>query len=207
MSAQRKRDEPEAAPSLIESIDRRLLLSPIDFLFAEHYRQRVVLNHLDWLAREGRAPAWNKVAKAVLAYVEQDLPYHVADEEQDLFPIMRRRCIAADNLDAVLTVLSAEHVGDEELAEVVVSEIKRRLADPAVLAEPNLAAVAHAFAETQRRHLVWENTLVLPLARKRLSEADLRRLGRQMAARRQIPYPKADMGDRALAALKSLLRE
>ncbi len=43
---------------------------------------------------------------------------------------------------------------------------------------------ARAFAIFQRRHLGWENGTVLPLARKRLTDADQAELGRRMAARR-----------------------
>ena len=44
------------------------------------------------------------------------------------------------------------------------------------------------FAEAQRRHIAWENSLVLPLARKRLTAKDLETMGRNMAARRGIAY-------------------
>ena len=198
---------PVAGEPLVESIDPRLLLSPVDFLFADHYRQRVVLNYIESLAAAPEAPNWAEVAQAVLEYLRRDLPNHAADEERDLFAAMRKRCGRADNIETVFEVLSAEHSGDEQMAEDVIAGIERRLNAPSERVDPNFAAAAKAFAATQRRHLAWENALLLPVARKRLTEGDLRRLGRKMAERRGIPFPKPDAGDRALAAIKSMLRE
>ena len=200
---------PSAAPvePFVETIDPRLLLSPIDFLFADHYRQRVVLNHIEWLAMTPEAANWADLAKAVLAFLRHDLPNHVADEERDLFAVMRKRCGRADNIETVFEVLSAEHSGDEQMAEDVIAGIENRLNAPNERVDAAFVASAKAFAATQRRHLAWENALVLPVARKRLTEGDLRRLGRKMAARRSIAFPKPDAGDRALAAIKSMVHE
>ncbi len=42
--------------------------------------------------------------------------------------------------------------------------------------------------DNQRRHIGWENRLVLPLAGRRLTGSDLERLGHAKAVRRGIPY-------------------
>ncbi|HJS32989.1 MAG TPA: hemerythrin domain-containing protein [Alphaproteobacteria bacterium] len=198
---------PVAGQPIVETIDPRLLLSPVDFLFADHYRQRVVLNHIEWLAATPEAANWVEVARTVLGFLRRDLPNHVADEERDLLAIMRKRCGRADNIETVFEVLSAEHAGDEQMAEDVIAGIESQLSAPNERVDAAFVASARAFAATQRRHLAWENALVLPVARKRLTEGDLRRLGRKMAARRGIAFPKPDAGDRALVAIKSMLRE
>ena len=48
---------------------------------------------------------------------------------------------------------------------------------------------AFAFAETQRRHLAWENAVVVSRARKYLTKADQAELGRRMAKRRGLELP------------------
>ncbi|MBT6984731.1 MAG: hypothetical protein HN956_10320 [Rhodospirillaceae bacterium] len=45
------------------------------------------------------------------------------------------------------------------------------------------------FVNTQRRHIIWENNIVLPLARRYLEAKDMESIGRGMAARRSIDYP------------------
>jgi len=197
MAERASSDRATGQAPIIEPIQPQLLRSPIDFLFAEHYRQRVVLNHLERIAADPTMPDWTRVAKAILDYLRRDLPYHVQDEERDLFPLMRKRCTAEDRIDAVFRILSAEHVGDDELADLLIDTLKQQRGPGKKEATVELGRVAHAFAETQRRHLVWENTLVLPLARQRLTDADLLRFGRKMAARRSIPFPKSGTAGRA----------
>jgi len=46
-----------------------------------------------------------------------------------------------------------------------------------------------AFCEMQRRHLNWENRVVLPLAQTLLTEEDKQDLAQRMVARRSKPEP------------------
>jgi hemerythrin-like domain-containing protein len=50
------------------------------------------------------------------------------------------------------------------------------------------AALVQRFVALNRSHLEFENTHVLPLARQVLAVAELERLGRAMAARRNVPF-------------------
>lgn len=157
---------------------------PIEFLFDEHDRQRVICATLERLTADCTFDDAPDNAQFVLSYLEHDLPLHIADEEQDLFPILKRSCGPDDELDYVLALLSEEHEVDEgyylnllEPLSVIASGLE--------LAETqSFAHDARAFAVFQRRHLGWENVTVLPLARKRMSPADQAELGRCMAARR-----------------------
>ncbi|MBI3451638.1 MAG: hemerythrin domain-containing protein, partial [Rhodospirillales bacterium] len=179
----RAKSKPAGPSAIIEAIDLRLLADPISFLFAEHYRQRAVLAHLDSLSADV-GMASRAVAEAVLDYLKTELPRHIADEENDLFPAMRRRCTAEDNIEALIDGLTAEHGDDESLAATVIEGLTERLQDTGWGINVDLNSAVRAFAETQRRHLAWENALVLPLARKRLSTEDLARISRSMATRR-----------------------
>jgi hypothetical protein len=67
----------------------------------------------------------------------------------------------------------------------------------------DLAAAVPAFAETQRRHLAWENALVIPRARHILQPPDLAKLARSMAKRRGQRAPGLRLGER-LARLMHL---
>jgi hemerythrin-like domain-containing protein len=62
-----------------------------------------------------------------------------------------------------------------------IAEGAQRAAPP----EP-FAAEAVAYADALRRHIAWENAVLLPTARDRLQAADLRRLGQKFAARRGV---------------------
>ena len=70
-------------PVNIDPMQENLLDSPLDFLIAEHARQRTVFVFIEQLAR-ARALDQNLVAE-VLRFLESDMVAHVIDEEEDLF--------------------------------------------------------------------------------------------------------------------------
>lgn len=178
----------------IPASDPRLLAAPLDFLEAEHYRQRVVLDHLDALADGVEASAAPEIVAGVLRYLREDMGLHVADEERDLFPLLRRRAGPGDDVEFILALLASEHTRDHELASAVIAALERMARTGA--RDSKLKSAGPAFAETQRRHLAWENALVIPRARHILQPADLARLGRAMAKRRGVRVPGTRLRER-----------
>ena len=167
---------------------------PIEFLFTEHDRQRVVCAALERVADDCTAEDAQENAAFALNYLENELPLHIADEEEDLFPLLKRRCTADDDIDTILALLNEEHEVDRNYHLKLLEPLRSiaaglNAADAVDLAREAgaFAIYSRAFAIFQRRHLAWENGTVLPLARKRLSEADQADLGRKMAARRRSP--------------------
>jgi hemerythrin-like domain-containing protein len=159
---------------------------PLEFIFAEHDRQRIACAALERLADDLDAADARDNAAFVLGYLEVDLPLHIADEEEDLFPLLRARCLADDRIEAMLVLLRDEHQEDDSHCEALLEPL-REIAGGARPADA-IAFVAHAraFASFQRRHLGWENGTILPLAERRLDDADQAALGAKMAARRGI---------------------
>jgi hemerythrin-like domain-containing protein len=169
--------------ALVEPIPASLLAEPLNYIFADHFRQRVVCGLIEELA-DGDAL---DVAKAteVAAYIGNDLAVHVVDEEDDLFPLLRRRCEPEDDIDAVLGKLDAERTADEQSARDLADALKHMIEiGAAPRRDPALREKMLTFARSQRRHLMVENNIVLPIARVRLDAQDLANLARRMAARR-----------------------
>lgn len=190
---------PSRLPShRIEAIPENLLREPIDYLYADHFRQRVVCKFLDDIAFDPDAAEAPALATVVLDYLEWDLPRHIDDEERDLFPLMRARCESSDNVESLLSILSEEHAKDEELSSVLMSGLRGLAEGREPKDNPAFLRTASSFAESQRRHLAWEERLLLPLARQRLSADDLMNMGRNMAARRNVTIPAAGPGDTEL---------
>ena len=169
----------------IEPASDALLSDPLDFFFAEHFRQRKLCNLIEELALAETLDT--RLVVEVLEFLRHDMVIHVADEEEDLFPLMRRRCPPEDEIERVLSALSAEHAGDHHLAGIVTEGLQRAIADgqPAS-AQPGLREAMIDFARNERRHLALENSVVLPLARLRLTTGDLAELSSHMAARRGL---------------------
>lgn len=129
-----------------------------------------------------------EVAESLLHYLENTLPMHLADEEEDLFPLLRQRSSPGDKVVAVLDLLSAEHRDDIEYGRSLLEPLRliaagREPPDPAMFAH-----YVRAFRILERRHQAMENNVVMPLAFERLGPEDKVDFGRKMAARRKLPY-------------------
>lgn len=172
-------------PGGIERSPPALLREPLEFLFAEHYRHRQVCKILEYLAI---APSFEAELIATADdFIRHDLALHVIDEEEDLFPLLRRRCDPEDAIENVLDRLSADHALDQRLAQVVGSLFARALgerASPSAL--PGGAEALLTLARRQKSHIALENAVVMPLARRRLTADDREALSMRLAARRGV---------------------
>src|SRR3990167_5923849 len=167
----------------IEPISPELMADPLDFFFAEHFRHRQLCHLIDQLSATVFFDA-DRIAE-VVDFLRFEAPIHIIDEEEDLFPLLRRRCLPEDDVEGVLGVLSAEHKADAILGRGVRDYLERCLdtrAAPGVSMDGRRDLAA--FAAQERRHLALENAVVLPIARQRLTPEDQTGLARRLAARR-----------------------
>lgn len=177
---------PELEPPALSSAS---FGQPLDLILSEHTRQNAVCAWLEACADGEELAAIVPQAERLLAFLTEDLSRHCEDEERDLFPLLRQRSTREDGADRIVDQLSAEHTLDRDVVDFLVEDLER-LARHGKLPNPIRFFInLKAFAITQMRHLAWENRTVLPLARRRLTDADLADLGRRMAARRGITLP------------------
>jgi hemerythrin-like domain-containing protein len=165
---------------------------PLDFILYEHLRHRVMCNALDALADAERFDAASVARLA--EFIRSDLTMHVVDEESVFFPMLRRRCLPEDEIEAALERLNREHEEDRDLsAQVRIFLLTAATEGRPISAIPGAAAALRQFAQGQRRHMMLENAVLIPLARRRLTDEDLSVLGARLAARRRLvgPAPNA----------------
>lgn len=176
---------PSAPPADIEEIPRELLHEPLDWFFAEHYRHRQLCRMIEEVAAR---PTFNAgPISQIIDFIRYDLALHIIDEEEDLFPLLRRRALPEDEIENVLGRLSAEHRIDATQSQVVRERLEAALiAQRAPALDPEVKSVLVNFARHELRHLALENAVVLPIARLRLTVADLTALSRRLAARRGL---------------------
>ncbi len=192
-------DEAAAETSDLESLiaEARLLLAhrespdpdafedPLTFIREDHARQLRMCNLLDAFTERLELEPVKPLARALLDYVTGDLPLHTQDEEQDLRPALEARCEPDDGLDEVLKQMSKEHELNRDLVSFLIDDLEA-LADGRTLSNPvRLLMNMKEFSETQRQHVTWEERVLLPLARQRLTAEDLAKIGRNLAARRK----------------------
>lgn len=163
--------------------DPRLLGNPLDFIAEDHLRERAICLMIDQISAPALADP-DSVAH-VLSFLSEELPLHLADEDEDLFPLMRRRCDPEDEIETVIDRLQADHGHAETDSPKIIALLRACLSRPGGLSGDDRAALS-SYAAQSRRHLIVENAIILPIARARLSEPDLDRLRLGMLRRRGL---------------------
>jgi hemerythrin-like domain-containing protein len=89
--------------------------------------------------------------------------------------------LPADNIHDILARLALEHATDESFASELLESLES-LSEGKKLKNPDMVGyMLRSFFECYRRHIQWENAIVLPLARARLTCEDLRELSQAMS--------------------------
>lgn len=167
---------------VIEPLPVSLLDDPLEYVLADHDRQRRVTAALSRFADEGAAS--RAEADMIATYLHYDLQLHHADEDEDLFPAVRQRAAPADELGDVLSRLTRDH----QLTAQAVAELLGILGaggDPVTFSSEARDAM-RTYARREHRHLAIENGIVMVIARRRLTAHDLRRISQGMKARRGV---------------------
>jgi len=126
-----------------------------------------------------------------LKYFHHAAPKHTADEEEDLFPILRK--IDRPDLQRVLArvdQLEHEHRTAIEWHREAEEIGERWLNQDHLSGEETirLHELLTSLADLYRSHIAIEDQEVFPIAQKVLSESEKTRIGRSMASRRGIPF-------------------
>jgi hemerythrin-like domain-containing protein len=160
---------------------------PLDVLEACHQRiarqcdtlEKLLVHH----AVHGSDTQARQAARAILIYFDTAAVQHHDDEERNLFPLLEQT--GPPGACDLVGLLTHEH---DELALLwrALRPTLTQIASnhPVRLDESN----ARRFITLNRSHLDFENTHVLPLARRILGASALQRLGSAMAARRGVSF-------------------
>ena len=160
-----------------------VLKNPLDFIAEDHMREREVCALIDKLV--SAASLQEADINQMLAFLEDQLPQHLADEEIDLFPMMLERCDPEDEIEKVIEKLHSDHGHALADAPAIVALIQSTAVEFSQFSDGDCQQMA-AFAHHARRHLILENAVILPIARARLTEDDLSTMKRHMLERRGI---------------------
>jgi len=163
---------------------------PTGLLSDCHRRIEMFLGALQAVAKLIDQPRTEETARALegaLRYFREAAPKHTADEEESLFPRMRK--VDDAEVRSALTKLE-ELEQDHRVAEPLHAEVDR-LGNKYLSAGRLGRAEVQAFREAVERlaalyqqHIRVEDTAIFPLAARLLPQADQRAIGLEMAARR-----------------------
>ena len=166
---------------------------PIGMLGDCHRRIERFLSVLTSLSTQHNGAGLNDEQNVALAtslrYFREAAPKHTADEEESLFPRLRRS--GSPKIESALSSVDALQ-RDHELAAEWHEEVDRlgqRWLTEGVLPlqdAERLTAVLADLAQLYRRHISVEDNEIFPLAAAVLSPSDRESIGAEMARRRGI---------------------
>lgn len=172
-------------------IDPAEFLRPLEFLRCDHERQRSFCTRLDALVDDIHQPGNQKIAASLLDFAINDMSWAVEDEEELIAPALMRRCSPEKGPNAVVADMLRQHRTVALLAAKTIDGLDRLVAGSLPVGPLDFILSALQFAEILRRHLDWEDGVLLPLSVSRLTEEDQMSLGSSMARRRGMSLPSA----------------
>lgn len=141
---------------------------------------------------EGLSPLQRAELETALRYFREAAPKHTADEEESLFPRMKK--VESEEVEHVLQRIAAlegehqvakvAHEAVEMLGQIWLKDNRLSDQDRAEL-DRNLSLLADIYSH----HIQIEDNEVFPVAKRVLTKLELQEIGREMAARRGQPFP------------------
>ena len=159
--------------------------SPLDMLHACHERimdqcatLQKLMQHLPMHGCDAQA---QQAAQGIMRYFDTAGKFHHQDEEVDLFPLLKSA--HSKEAEDLALRLEDEHLYLDEIWLALRAKLEE-------ISQGKLASLDHKmigdFSLAYGRHIMLENTRLLPLALKLLNETQLQQMGKNMAARRGV---------------------
>lgn len=163
---------------------------PLEMLAACHLRVQdqcsTLLRLVPHIAAHGSDRPAREAATAVMRYFDTSAKHHHDDEERDLFPALIESMAGSDAvcLRELTAALTAEHRELEARWQTLRAVLALVAAGRTVrLAQDDVSR----FAQLYQRHIAREESELLPMAERLLSDAELDRIGLAMRMRRAVP--------------------
>ena len=147
--------------------------NPLDVIARAHALQVEVCDALERIADGLPDDVDRRLCASAAAYLQYDLPRHHQDEESGLFVLLKERVLPGDGLGDILVRLAAEHVIDTDFASEIADALDIMARGEKIPNPEMIGYMLRGFFERYRRHVQWEETLVMPAARQRLTAEDL----------------------------------
>ena len=168
---------------------------PIGLLKACHMRieQRcsLLLRIMAHMAKHGADQQAKQACNQVLHYFNNSGPLHHLDEEEDLFPALLRFAKRSQKkkLHALIEDLNADHEEMDRAWRAMRANLEGVIAENLPALDPD---IVDRFQTIYFAHIQREEAEAFAAAEDCLPSEELERIGRNMAARRNVAFPDAD---------------
>ncbi len=177
MSEQMRQRENLAAAANNPPTATEIRRDPFAYLSYEHVIEERLCDLLEAIADalpEGVSPACAKIA---VDYLQSRFPGHIALENEIVFPVLKAAKPVSLQFGRAIKQAQQEHAADEDTAAEL-AEALAAFANDRETGDPNvLGYMLRGFFEQRRRHIVWEESLLYPLARHNIKTKEMAGLG------------------------------
>ncbi|MFM7083417.1 MAG: hemerythrin domain-containing protein [Hyphomicrobium sp.] len=149
---------------------------PISLLEEEHELQRELCNVLEALADDLPSSFDKDLANVALSILESSLERHMKFEDEALFPLLRKCLTDTDPIHAALECLEEEHERDGANLYEITEALRSAIEDNSIKNAEMLGYILRGYFESLRRHVAWEDKVIVPTARSAFSTQDLAKL-------------------------------
>ncbi len=139
----------------------------------EHSAEMCLCDLLEQLADALPEPLDTEITPAGITTLRNCIRRHIILEENYLYPVLVKRAKPDEFNKDLLALIAREHASDESHAHEAADEMEEALSRGHVPKPEMLGYMLRCYFEARRRHIAWENAIILPLARLRLKESDL----------------------------------
>jgi len=151
----------------------------IDWLENEHRLQQELCDVLEEIADTLPGPIEPAQVEFATTVLRTSIGRHIAILTHLLFPVLRERALANDEIKTFIGQITADNAADEVLAYDTADQLEAA-ADKRQAGKPDmLAYMLRGMFEGRRRHIAWEMSVLIPLARERLRPEDLETINDQ----------------------------
>jgi len=145
---------------------------PIAFLMATHEAQLQLCDQLEAIADSLPGNVDPLACRRVAIALRQDVHLHHLDEEEGLFPLMRGHAPEDAALIDMIRRLESEHASDEGFSDELTELLERLSRGEQPHDQEAAGYMLRGFFESFRRHLSFENDVILPRASAMLTQAE-----------------------------------
>jgi len=146
----------------------------LDSIEKEHQAELNLCDMLEKIADNLLEPLDMEMTRSGIVTMRRCLKRHVELEEKYLYPVLTKRLCPGDLAENLLEHIRFEHSSDESLAHDTADQLEQALVSGRAANPEMLGYMLRGFFECRRRHIAWEDAIILPLARYRLSAKDFR---------------------------------
>lgn len=164
-------------------------VDPIDFLLEAHSAQLQLCDRLEAIADSLPGNVDQQACRRAAMALRHDVHLHHLDEEEGLFPLLRRHAAHDGSLMEMIRRLEAEHASDEGFSDELIELLERLSRGERPHDQEAAGYMLRGFFESFRRHLAFENQVILPRAAGLLTAAERNDL-MEIIRRNRIAAPR-----------------